>query len=436
MKPGLIIIFYLYFFPCISQTIADYRNYQSPVKSQALRGTCTAFSLMAALETFPGFPADLSEQYLYATIKSNPEVYKKAENYNEGTMLYYYIQALQLYGTVREDEEPYNPEAAIWNEEETYSGKMEKDIGKTSLFDLLSIKKFSYTIKPEMYNYVADENARDVEWIKTKLDEGVKCIPVSYFLNANLWSYHPASKFHKIDPSDFLLVSDGKNTYDFNEARNHFEGDLINGLIEGDLEAWYTDTLYEINGGHAVAIVGYDNSGFLIKNSWGTGWGDNGYGWISFDYHRLYAMEALALVLGKVKVNTWAESDLSTEPLNRFDFHLKSMPHEYSNPALNIKTKDISISVVYHGSRQMPRFRQIEYKAYNQAGSLMGTWYGTTQGILDGRENGYETYILNSSGETFSPASRIVATFTAESGDMFTNTYYNIEAVNEEHEAQ
>jgi C1A family cysteine protease len=38
-------------------------------------------------------------------------------------------------------------------------------------------------------------------------------------------------------------------------------------------------------GGHAMLIVGYDRNRkqFLIRNSWGREWGDNGYGWISFD---------------------------------------------------------------------------------------------------------------------------------------------------------
>lgn len=33
-------------------------------------------------------------------------------------------------------------------------------------------------------------------------------------------------------------------------------------------------------GAHAMAIVGYDDAldGFIVENSWGTGWGDKGYG--------------------------------------------------------------------------------------------------------------------------------------------------------------
>ena len=48
----------------------------------------------------------------------------------------------------------------------------------------------------------------------------------------------------------------------------------------------------QVLGGHAVVCVGYDDSkiingqtgALLIRNSWGTSWGDNGYGWIPFAY--------------------------------------------------------------------------------------------------------------------------------------------------------
>jgi len=35
-------------------------------------------------------------------------------------------------------------------------------------------------------------------------------------------------------------------------------------------------------GGHAFAIVGYDEKGFWIQNSWGTGWGKSGFGHVSY----------------------------------------------------------------------------------------------------------------------------------------------------------
>jgi len=39
-------------------------------------------------------------------------------------------------------------------------------------------------------------------------------------------------------------------------------------------------------GGHAILIVGYDetNMRFIVRNSWGTSWGDNGHFYLPFDY--------------------------------------------------------------------------------------------------------------------------------------------------------
>jgi len=48
-----------------------------------------------------------------------------------------------------------------------------------------------------------------------------------------------------------------------------------------------------LEGGHAVALVGYDNNmampdgskgAFLVRNSWGTGWGIGGYFWMAYNY--------------------------------------------------------------------------------------------------------------------------------------------------------
>jgi C1A family cysteine protease len=40
-----------------------------------------------------------------------------------------------------------------------------------------------------------------------------------------------------------------------------------------------------VRGGHAVTIVGYRTDGrFIVRNSWGTGWGDGGFGYVTPAY--------------------------------------------------------------------------------------------------------------------------------------------------------
>ncbi len=52
----------------------------------------------------------------------------------------------------------------------------------------------------------------------------------------------------------------------------------------GLLDTFMPDT---VRGGHAIAIVGYRTDGrFIVRNSWGTGWGDHGYAYASEAYIR------------------------------------------------------------------------------------------------------------------------------------------------------
>ncbi|MCY1020129.1 C1 family peptidase [Pyxidicoccus sp. MSG2] len=47
-------------------------------------------------------------------------------------------------------------------------------------------------------------------------------------------------------------------------------------------------------GGHAMALVGYDDArrAFKLINSWGSGWGDQGYGWVAYEHFPSVVVEA------------------------------------------------------------------------------------------------------------------------------------------------
>lgn len=75
----------------------------------------------------------------------------------------------------------------------------------------------------------------------------------------------------------------------------------------------------KILGGHAVVAVGYDDKmkikntnpgavetggALLIRNSWGTGWGDAGYGWLSYEY----VLKGLAVDWWSLLKNEWVDT--------------------------------------------------------------------------------------------------------------------------------
>ncbi|MCB9006761.1 MAG: cysteine protease [Ardenticatenaceae bacterium] len=74
-----------------------------------------------------------------------------------------------------------------------------------------------------------------------------------------------------------------------------------------------------VDGGHAVVAVGYDDKmeiknalpgstkttgAFLIRNSWGTSWGDGGYGWLPYDY----VLSGLAVDWWSLLKNQWIDT--------------------------------------------------------------------------------------------------------------------------------
>jgi C1A family cysteine protease len=71
------------------------------------------------------------------------------------------------------------------------------------------------------------------------------------------------------------------------------QGPLLVGLLVD--ESWDNASLHggriddfkpdTVRGGHAVALVGYRTDGrFIVRNSWGTTWGDKGFGYVSPEY--------------------------------------------------------------------------------------------------------------------------------------------------------
>jgi len=67
---------------------------------------------------------------------------------------------------------------------------------------------------------------------------------------------------------------------------------VLGAVVNREFQAWRgSGVLNNLNytgdeSGHAMVIAGYDDSksAFRIINSWGNGWGDNGYAWVGYDF--------------------------------------------------------------------------------------------------------------------------------------------------------
>jgi len=63
---------------------------------------------------------------------------------------------------------------------------------------------------------------------------------------------------------------------------------------EGKLDDYRSDT---VRGGHAVALVGYTVDRFIVRNSWGTSWGKDGFAFASEGYASAAFTEAYGITV-------------------------------------------------------------------------------------------------------------------------------------------
>lgn len=68
-------------------------------------------------------------------------------------------------------------------------------------------------------------------------------------------------------------------------------------------------------GGHAFAIVGYTEDGFIVQNSWGPGWGYHGFAILSYEDWAANATDAWVAVLGAPMRVASAPVTFSSRPL-------------------------------------------------------------------------------------------------------------------------
>ena len=217
----------------------DLKTWCSPVEDQKSLGSCTANAGVGLLEYFESRAfsnhVDASRLFLYKNSRKLAGITGDSGSYLRTTMA-----AMVLFGVPPEKYWPYTD------------------------------KKPDFDADPDAFCYAFAENYKTIQYLR--LD------PPSTPANTLLDRI-------KTNLAAGLPSMFGFTVYD---SIHNAEAGKIPYPCNGE----------KVAGGHAVVAVGYDDSveiknpkcekttrgALLIRNSWGKSWGDEGYGWLPYDY--------------------------------------------------------------------------------------------------------------------------------------------------------
>lgn len=211
----------------------DLREFCSPIEDQGQLGSCTAHAGVGMLEYFErrafGKHLDASRLFLYKVTRQ-----LLGFTGDDGAFLRDTMKAMVLFGVPAEKYWPYDPE--------------------------------KFNDDPSSFCFTFAQSYKAIEYFRLDppdVDKSELLGRIKESLAGQLTAMFGFTVYSSMPPP-----GDGKGEIPFPTTGDSFEG------------------------GHAVLAVGYDDKkkiagekgALLIRNSWGTGWGVEGYGWLPYAY--------------------------------------------------------------------------------------------------------------------------------------------------------
>ena len=218
----------------------DLREWCSPIEDQGSLGSCTAQAGAGVIEYYErksfGRHIDASRLFLYKATRNLMKMKGDTGAYLRTTM-----GAMVLFGVPPEDYWPYTDDEKGFDRE------------------------------PPAFCYAFAQNYQTIKYFRHD-PPGTKAEEILKQVKANLSKGHPAMFGFTVYNSMDQAESSGRIPFPSPKEK--------------------------IEGGHAVVAIGYDDrmkiknqygkiettGALLIRNSWGKGWGEKGYGWLPYEY--------------------------------------------------------------------------------------------------------------------------------------------------------
>lgn len=157
-----------------------------------------------------------------------------------------------------------------------------------------------------------DDNVSVLQWAKsTGLPSSADYGP--YKASAGSCTWKPAMKLHKIDDWGFVDGQQGEGVTDTTAIKNAIMqyGCVGCGVAAGGDSFWNSGTGVGTgkshNIDHDVGIIGWDDSkgAWLMRNSWGTSWGNGGYAWVEYGAYDLGTEAVWAVINAQAPPIDW-----------------------------------------------------------------------------------------------------------------------------------
>jgi len=227
------------------KNIVDYTSEMSPIKDQGSKGSCVGFAVAAVLEW------QQQKEYL-----NEDSTHKRSEEYYDLSEQWIYHKTKEI--------DPWGPDTEGTSIRFAMKTIKNKGVPKEEGWPYSDSKLG----EPEFWAYST------AKWAQSK----------RYY---RIWSVEEiVQTLREVGPC--VLGIDIAYEFYFPDS----EG-VVSYPVNPD----------QIYGGHAVCAIGFDEERELIKikNSWGTGWGNEGFGYLPYSYLRDLMMDAWVTIDENIK---------------------------------------------------------------------------------------------------------------------------------------